>query len=41
MDDFEIAQLFQAAADAAVDAGWSDEKMREELAEAIEKARDE
>lgn len=40
MDEFEIEQLFQAAADEAVEAGWSDDRIKEAVEQAIERARE-
>jgi hypothetical protein len=36
MEDFDIAQLFRAAVDEALDAGWSLSRIREEFEAAIE-----
>lgn len=40
MGEFEIDQLMQAAVDAMVEAGYSDDKIEEVMREAIERARD-
>jgi hypothetical protein len=37
-DDFEISQMFQAAVDEASEAGWSEQRIREELEEALSRA---
>ena len=39
-DDFEISQMFQAAVDEATEARWSEERIREELEEALSRAFD-
>jgi hypothetical protein len=36
-DDFEITQMFQAAVDEALEAGWSEKRIREELEAALER----
>jgi hypothetical protein len=36
--DFEIAALFQAAVDEALEAGWSEQRIREEFEHAFESA---